>query len=173
MIEEWRDVIGYEGVYQVSNTGRVRSLDRVTFNPRINKLVKVNGRLLKPAVDKDGYLQYNLLKKTHKAHRLVLCHFGPQAGEGETECDHINGKRDDNRIENLRWSTVSHNRFNLHGDPRSNSGHRGVSWCKQKRKFRAYITKDKKPKTLGWFDDPLEAVSCRACAETLYFGSSI
>ena len=60
--EVWRDVEGYEGLYQVSNFGRVHSLDR--FVPRkTGTFQKVHGRVLKPQKDKDGYLQVGLWKE--------------------------------------------------------------------------------------------------------------
>lgn len=102
--EEWRDIKCYEGLYQISNHGRVKRLISVKCNKE---------RLL--AITKDlkrGYCRV-MLSKGNKAsrfliHRLLAEHFIPNP-ENKPCIDHINGIRDDNRIENLRWCTHSEN----------------------------------------------------------------
>jgi len=100
--EVWKDVVGYEGMYQVSNMGRIKSFCR-----------DKNGRLLKPCLDKYGYLKVILSRdskrKTVKVHRLVLETFIGDAPSPEHEGNHKNGNRADNRIENLEWTTPSEN----------------------------------------------------------------
>ena len=102
--EEWRDVVGYEGLYQVSNRGRVKRL----VSPKCKK-----ERLL--AITKDlkyGYCRVMLSKGNKESrfliHRLLAGHFIPNP-ENKPCIDHINGIRDDNRIENLRWCTHKEN----------------------------------------------------------------
>ena len=100
-LEFWRDIQGYEGLYQVSNTGQVKSLHR-------------NGKLLKITPDKYGYLKVNLSKegkkKTFRIHRLVAAAFLPNE-ENLPEVDHINNDKTDNRVCNLQWiSRVENNR---------------------------------------------------------------
>lgn len=114
MEEIWRNISGYKGIYQVSNLGRVRSLDREVYNKGNNTLCKVKGKVLKPNKDKGGY-QYTIFydsvlnfRKTYKIHRLVALYFVDGYEEG-LEVNHINGIRDDNRSENLEWCTRSHN----------------------------------------------------------------
>ena len=107
MEEEWRDVVGYEGLYQVSNLGRVRTLDY----RRTGKI-----RILKQCWDSDGYCRVALfpkegLRRKSKSafvHRLVGAAFIPNP-EQKAEIDHINGTRNDNRVENLRWATRKEN----------------------------------------------------------------
>lgn len=104
--------------------------------------------------DVAGYPNRYWLIRTHGkmylAHRLVWLYHHGRLPE---QLDHINGDKLDNRIENLRPATKQQNEWNK-GDFSSNtSGIKGVSWSKQKNKWRAYIWKDRKQINLGLFDD--------------------
>lgn len=110
-IEVWKDVKGYEGLYQVSNLGRVRSLDRiVSRNKRGSFLLR--GKLASFYTDKDGYLGIGLTKNkkqtSYRAHRIVTDVFVPNP-HNKPEVNHINGIKHDNRAVNLEWSTSSEN----------------------------------------------------------------
>ena len=105
--EIWKDVLGYEGLYQVSNYGRVKSLERmVKHYPSGEKVV--SEILLKP-YNTIKYLQVGLCKdgvrKTYSVHRLVWMAFNGEIPEGY-EINHINEDKTDNRLENL--SLMSH-----------------------------------------------------------------
>lgn len=101
-MEIWKDVVGYEGIYQVSNMGNVKSLDRVTSDGRRIKGVILNGNICY------GYVYVNLQGKSCRVHRLVAQAFIPN--KNDKPCvDHINTIRDDNRVENLRWVTHKEN----------------------------------------------------------------
>ncbi|MEZ0117826.1 UNVERIFIED_ORG: hypothetical protein ABRZ91_001783 [Heyndrickxia coagulans] len=114
-VEIWKDVKGYEGLYQVSNLGNVRSVDRVVKMVYKNGNVatmKRKGKLLSPYKHKSGYIVVNLSKdgvrKMQYVHRLVLEAFVPNV-KGLPDANHINEKKDDNRLENLEWISEKDN----------------------------------------------------------------
>lgn len=111
-MEEWRDVIGYEGLYQVCDIGLVRSLP--TTKQYVDGRVRHNkGRIL-PLTHKDGYTMVRLHKsndvkgRLFKVHVLVAKAFIDNP-DNKPYIDHINTIRDDNRVENLRWCTAKEN----------------------------------------------------------------
>lgn len=111
MIQEiWRDIPNYEGWYQVSNIGNVRSVDREFVNS-IGRKCFLKGAPIKPIPSK-GYLRVGLKKhqevKRVQIHRLVAIAFIPNPNNFET-VNHINGVKSDNRVENLEWCTIQDN----------------------------------------------------------------
>lgn len=114
-MEIFRDIKGYEGLYQVSNKGIVKSLDRVVYNNGGYDLRK--GKLLKLDENR-GYLQVHLCKngksKTFKVHQLVAYSFPEICGEYFTGCEinHIDGVKTNNTVENLEVCTKSENMRN-------------------------------------------------------------
>lgn len=106
--EEWRPVRGYEGLYDASNFGRVRSLDRYEVAGNVKRFRK--GRILKAVKRKDGYLQVDLCKdgkyKHFQIHRLVWSAFNGSIPEGY-EINHIDERPWNNAVWNL--SLMTHN----------------------------------------------------------------
>ena len=106
-MEEWRDIKGYEGLYQISNLGRVKSLPRKIRNQHCkNEYIKT------PIPDKDGYLRVTLYdrgrNKTYAIHKLVAIHFLDNPNNLPI-INHKNEIRSDNRVENLEWCTWKYN----------------------------------------------------------------
>ena len=110
--EEWRPVVGYEGIYEVSNHGRVRSVDRVV-PCKDGHTQRWPGKLLKTSkFSKTDHRNVNLHRngvgKSAAVHRLVMAAFVGPCPDGMNVC-HNNGVADDNRLENLRYDTSSAN----------------------------------------------------------------
>ena len=106
--EQWKDIEGFEGVYQVSSAGRVRSKDR-----KVHTYIKP-GLYLRQNAQNGGYLYVSLSKndgskiKHAYVHRLVATAFVPNPG-GLTQVNHKNLDKKDNRAENLEWVTPQEN----------------------------------------------------------------
>lgn len=109
--EEWRDIKGYEGYYQVSSLGRVRSCDRYVLGRYNNTLFK-KGTSLKPWINEKGYYCLTLAKdsrkKHFKLHRLVALAFVDGYFEG-SQVNHIDGIKRNNNSTNLEFCDGRHN----------------------------------------------------------------
>ena len=107
MIEEWRPIEGYEGLYEVSNTGQVRSVDRYDNRNCFRK-----GKVLSPIKDTNGYLKVNLYcngkNKKCLVHRLVTEAFLPNP-DGLPQVNHKDEDKTNNSVDNLEWCDSKYN----------------------------------------------------------------
>lgn len=114
--EIWKDVVGYEGLYQVSNLGRVKSLDRYVVyhynNGKGDVTVFRKGRIMRQFLYKTGYLYTCLAKEgiriKYKIHRLVAMAFLPNP-ENKPVVNHKDGCTTNNNLNNIEWATLSEN----------------------------------------------------------------
>jgi hypothetical protein len=156
-MEIFKDIPEYEGLYQVSNLGRVKSLSKKIWNGKGYFISKE--RILKPGLSRK-YLSVMLSKKakfkTFKVHQLVaksfLNHFSD--GTNKLVVDHINNIKTDNRLENLQIITQ---RENSSKDTKGTSKYTGVSWCKVKKKWVSRLKLNGKYLHLGYFHCEIEA----------------
>lgn len=147
-LENWLPVKGYEGFYEVSDLGRVRSF--------------MSGKavVLKPALNTFGYpilsLYKNKIKKMHTVHSLVAITFLGHIQEGHSiVINHINFNRQDNRLVNLELVTARENCNKKH--IKSASKYTGVSWHKLGNKWKSRIQISGKSVHLGLFNSEIEA----------------
>ena len=107
--ERWQDVVGYEGLYLVSDYGRVRSVDRTVDGSRWQ--MRIKGRIMRPGLMR-GYhqvgLHQNAMKNTFLIHRLVAAAFFGPCPDGK-EVNHIDGNKLNNDLVNLEYVTHSEN----------------------------------------------------------------
>ena len=143
-LEIWKDIDGYEGLYQVSNRGRVKALNFARSGKE---------GIVKQQTNHNGYnvvyLSRNDERKKFSVHRLVALTFIPNI-ENKPCVDHINTIRDDNRVENLRWVTHKENCNNEltkehMSRPKKNHKLRTKSEksCKPRTRRKGYTTKKK------------------------------
>ena len=110
MKEIWKDIKGYEGLYQISNTGKIKSLERYKDNHSKKQLVKE--KIRKQIISKTGYYTCMLTKngnlKLFKVHRIVAEAFIPNPNNYPI-INHIDGNKLNNNVSNLEWCTRSEN----------------------------------------------------------------
>lgn len=154
MKEIWKTVPGYQGYYEVSDQGNVRSLDRVVGHKLYGRQV-LKGQPLRAGDTGDGHLKVSFSKdgieKSYFVHRLVLETFVGPCPEGMEAC-HENGQPADNRLANLSWGTKSKNMRDIvrHGThPQSKKTH-----CAQGHEYTEENTGRSQDGRRRW---------CRAC----------
>ena len=110
MKEIWKDIEGYEGLYQISSLGKVKSLPKITFNAKGQ--YKTKERILKYGKNQYGYFQISLWKdgkrKNKPIHKLIATMFIPNPKKYKI-INHIDGNKQNNNIQNLEWCTQKHN----------------------------------------------------------------
>lgn len=172
MNEKWLPIVGFDGTYEVSDFGRVRSTDRIVRN-KSGTGTQLQGKIISVCFNVHGYRRFSLSKdgkkKIYLASRLVaLAFFG--VPDAEMQVDHINRNRSDDRLENLRWITQTNNCWNRSVPICSTSGTTGVNWNIKKGKWVSRITCNGRRLNLGNFDSKDAAIAVRKAAEKEYFG---
>lgn len=163
MKEVWKDIKDYEGYYQISNFGNVRSLDRyVVSKSGWSKFVK--GRILKSSLHHYGYLQVSLLKNNKAVsiwvHSLVANAF--LDNPNNLPCvNHKNEIKTDNRVENLEWCTIAYN--NNYGNRNMNIS---LSQRNDRNKSKKVIQYDKQMNKISIFPSVMEASRCTGVKES-------
>ena len=150
-MEIWKDVPGYEGYYQVSDLGNVKS---IKFNKE---------KILKPRIDSHGYLRVDLFykgkRKTIKVHQLVAMAFLNHTPDGYNGLivDHKDNDKLNNRLSNLQLISA---RENSSKDKKGfTSKYTGVCWSKASNKWLSKITVNGKSKHIGYFKCELAAAA--------------
>ena len=157
-METWKDIPNYEGLYQISDLGNARSLDKKVRNHLAERTIK--GRLLKGSLNKNGYRQVVLTKngkiKAYYIHQLVAMAFLGHKPNGYNDViDHIDRDRLNNNLENLRITDCRENSNNK--SISYTSKYRGVSKKKNSDNWTSYISLNGKNKNLGTFKSELRA----------------
>jgi hypothetical protein len=150
MIEIWKDIPGYEGSYQISSLGRVKST------------VLKDEKIMKLKLCKKGYYEIHLTKnkkaKTFRIHQLVAFTFLNHTPNGQkTVVDHINNDKLDNRVENLQLISNRENCSKDVNKVKTTSKYIGVSFNKKTQKWVAQMRIDGKKTGLGYFKTEIEA----------------
>jgi hypothetical protein len=151
--EIYKDIPGYEGLYQVSNFGKVKSLSRKTPDGRLIKEI-----ILKSAVSKKYEicsLYKNGFSKSIEVHKLVCMAFFNHVPCGhKIVVDHINNDKLDNRLENLQLIS---NRENCSKDAKRSAKYIGISYIKDTKKWKARIKIKGKTVHIGVYLSDIEA----------------
>jgi hypothetical protein len=156
--EPWVKIEGCPG-YEISTFGRVLNSN--------------TGRVLLHGFDSNGYpnvrLSRNNKATTCKIHRLVAKAFINNP-ENKKCVDHIDNNRSNNHVTNLRWATHTENGMNSSMSKHNTSGHKGVSWSKSQKKWRALITVDRLQIHIGYYKTLDDAVQARKDRANEVFG---
>ena len=154
--EIWKNIPGFEGMYQASNLGKIKSLDRIIVRKNGSKL-PLKSVILIPTKDTNGYYQVKLKSKSKAIHRLMGLVFLNHSYNKTKKIviDHINNIKTDNRLENLQLITQ---RLNSTKDKKGfTSKYAGTYYDKRDKVFRSMIFINKKNIALGSYKNETKA----------------
>jgi len=153
MAEIWKDILGYEGLYQVSDLGNIKSLNRIV--PREKGPYYLNGKHMKITTTVGGYRIVrlsNVKSKNYLVHRLVAIAFLNNP-KNYKDVDHIDQNPSNNNVGNLRWASRSLNNINSEVRCKNKtSKFIGVHFCKQTSKWKSCVTFNNKAITIGRYN---------------------
>lgn len=157
--EIWKDIVNYEGIYQVSNFGRIRSLDRLKKHYK-GTMYKIKGRILKQNPEGGGYLSVSLYKNgimtSRKIHQLIAESFLNHKPNGNIlVVNHKDHNIKNNNLSNLEIITNREN--SNHSHRKSSSKYVGVYWASHAGKWRSEIRIKCKRNHLGYFNNEMDA----------------
>jgi hypothetical protein len=160
-MEEWKDVIGFEGLYQVSNTGEVKSLGRISSNKgSYSGCIKVKEIYLKQSITRLGYHVLTLFKDGRRhfkiVHRIVAEAF-IENPKGYLEVNHKDLDKSNNTVLNLEWCDRIYNMNHMFENKIKSSKYKGVSYSKERDKWCAYINILGKKVAIGRYNTEEEA----------------
>lgn len=162
-MENWKDVVGYEGHFMVSESGKIKSLDR-TYVRRDGKKYPITGKELTPFIGNTGYtriaLRRNAMQVKYSIHRLVAEAFLPKE-KGRDFVNHLDGNRLNNHYSNLEWVNNRENSCHKYKNQNTSSKYIGVSYINAKKKFVASICVGNIDINLGAYLTEEEAYAAR------------
>jgi len=158
--EIWKDIPNYEGYYQVSNLGRVKSLRRTYWCKRNESYSIRKGRILKQRKTKAGYYGFSLckngVKKTFTTHKVVCMAFLNHKPCGyKLVVDHIDCDKENNNINNLRIVTA---RFNSSRNRRRNNKYQFIYWLDKRSEYMLRMTVNGSQRTIGYYKNVSNAI---------------
>lgn len=162
---QWKDILGYEGIYQINEYGFVKSLSRViNNNGSYSGKIKKNERILKHSINRYGYcvitLQKNGVRAFKSIHRLVAETFIDNPNNYK-EVNHKDLNKTNNHISNLEWCNRSQNINHYYNNSYKTSKYKGISYSLERNKWCAYVDFNKKRISLGRFNSEDEAYDYR------------
>lgn len=172
MNEIWRDIKGYEGLYQVSNLGNVKSLKRVVPH-KVNGSRTIPEKILKLSSDGSGYLYVSLSKdgkkKNPKVHRLVAESFIPNPNN-LPQVNHIDEDKSNNRVDNLEWITSLDNLNHSNVIEKGNSSRRKkvIQKSFDGRVIAIYTSMTEAVKEIGVSNHSLISMCCSGKRKSAY-----
>jgi hypothetical protein len=160
--EIWKDIVGFEGLYQISNYGNIKSCERYV-NSKIGKRI-VYEKILSLSKDKNCYLMVvlykNAIRKTVKVHRLVADAFIDKF-DGKNIVNHIDLNKQNNTVSNLEWVSSLENNCHSRLNIKSTSKYIGVYFSKRENNFRVSAKIKGKRFNLGKFENEEDAYNAR------------
>jgi hypothetical protein len=169
-IEVWKDVIGYENLYQISNLGRVKSLAKKRFTGKNFKTIReYPEKILSTKFNNNGYEQTTICKNgvlsCFLVHRLVAKSF-LLTDDFSKQVNHINGDKKCNNLENLEWVSSRENECHKQTLLKKTSNYIGVSFVAKSNKWRSQIQFNGRKIHLGFYDSEEEAYLKRCIFES-------